>query len=231
MELSPQLRTFRRVPANPLAYSTPENVPIRRMLHACDRLFARVYHRLDVLSPCRLPRTGAAILVCNHTSPLDPILIQSVCPRPIVWMMAKEYYEVRGLNWIYRQVEAIPVARSGRDMAATREALRALKYGRILGVFPEGKIEKTLDLLPFQTGIALLAGKAGVEIFPTYLDGTQRGKNMVDAVIRRQHAQIAFGTGLGVPPDTGSREAMEAVTIRVQAAVRKLLEFARSRRW
>jgi 1-acyl-sn-glycerol-3-phosphate acyltransferase len=198
------------------------------MLQACDRLFARVYHHLDVLSPCRLPRTGPAILVCNHTSPLDPILIQAVCPRPIVWMMAKEYYEMRGFNWIYRQVEAVPVARSGRDMAATRDALRALKNGRILGVFPEGKIEKTRDLLPFQPGIALLAGKARAEIFPAYLDGTQRGKPMVDAIIRPQHAKIAFGPGLGIAADSSSREALDKLANRVQTAVQELLDLAKS---
>ena len=214
------------MPTPPPSYTTPENVPIRRVLHACNRLFARVYHRLDVLSPCRLPRSGAAILVCNHTSPMDPIFIQSVCPRPIVWIMAKEYYDLPGLNWIYRQVEAIPVARSGRDMAATREALRALKHRRILGLFPEGKIEPTGDLLPFQTGIALLAAKTDAEIFPAYLDGTQRGKSMVDSVIRPQHARIAFGHGLGRQMGVESREAMEAATIGVQSAVQALLEFA-----
>jgi 1-acyl-sn-glycerol-3-phosphate acyltransferase len=193
---------------------------------ACNRLFVRVYHRLDVLSPCRLPRAGAAILVCNHTSPLDPLLIQAVCPRPIVWMMAKEYYEMSGLNWVYRQVEAIPVARSGRDMAATREALRALKHGRVLGVFPEGKIEETRALLPFQTGIALLAAKAQAEIFPAFLDGTQRGKNMVNAVIRPQHSRIFFGAGLGKPDGARSREMLDEATVAVQAAVEKLLQLA-----
>jgi 1-acyl-sn-glycerol-3-phosphate acyltransferase len=197
------------VPAAPISYTTPEDVPTRRILHACNRLFARVYHRLDVLSPCQLPRTGPAILVCNHTSPTDPLFIQAVCLRPIVWMMAKEYYDLPGMNWVYRQIEAIPVARSGRDMAATREALRALKHGRILGIFPEGKIEPAHDLLPFQTGIALLAAKAKAEIFPTYLDGTQRGKSMVDSVLRPQHARLTRSDGRRHPPgaDSGPRIA------------------------
>jgi 1-acyl-sn-glycerol-3-phosphate acyltransferase len=211
-------------PAPPPAFTAPENVLVRRMLQACDRAFARIYHRLDVLSPCRLPRTGPAILVCNHTSPMDPIFIQSVCPRPIVWMMAKEYYDLPALNWIYRQVEAIPVARSGRDVAATRQAMSALKHGRILGVFPEGKIELTRELLPFQTGISLIAAKADAEIFPAFLAGTQRGKSMVQAVLCPQHARIAFGAGLGKLTDGRSREALDSATISVQEAVQKLLD-------
>jgi 1-acyl-sn-glycerol-3-phosphate acyltransferase len=215
--------------ASPVAipsFTTPENVPIRRILHACNRTFARIYHRLDVLTPCRLPPTGPAILVSNHTSPMDPVFIQSVCPRPIVWMMAKEYYDLPVMNWIYRKVEAIPVARSGRDLAATREAMRALKNGRILGLFPEGKIELTRDILPFQTGIALIAAKANAEIFPIFLDGTQRGKGMVQAVLCPQHARIAFGPGLGKHIDARSREALDSATINAQLAVQKLSDAA-----
>jgi 1-acyl-sn-glycerol-3-phosphate acyltransferase len=218
----PSPATTTTAPTSPPSFTTPENILIRRILHAANRAFARIYHQLDVLTPCHLPPAGPAILVCNHTSPLDPLLIQSVCPRPIVWMMAKEYYDLPVLNWVYRQVEAIPVARSGRDMAATREAMRALKHGRILGVFPEGKIELTRELLPFQTGIALIAAKADAEIFPAFLDGTQRGKTMVQAVLCPQKARIAFGPGLGKQTDARSREALDWSTISVQEAVQKL---------
>src|SRR5207249_2405149 len=131
----------------------PESRPVIRLLHAIDVCFARIYHRLTIHSPCKLPRDGPAIVVCNHTSGLDPILIQSACPRLITWMMAREWYEMRGLNWVFKTVGAIPVDRSGRDLTATRAALRALEAGQILGVFPEGRIESTRELLPFQTGV------------------------------------------------------------------------------
>src|SRR4051812_42213381 len=124
----------------------PENRPILRFLQAFDVCFARIYHRLSVRLPQRLPRDGPAILVCNHTSGLDPLLIQSVCPRLITWMMAREYYNVRGLGWVFKAVGAIPVERSGRDLASTRAAMRALANGAILGVFPEGKIETSREL-------------------------------------------------------------------------------------
>src|SRR4051812_2755065 len=59
----------------------PENRPIIRLLQAADVCFTRIYHRLYVRAPQQLPRRGPAILVCNHVSGLDPLLIQSVCPR------------------------------------------------------------------------------------------------------------------------------------------------------
>src|SRR5436190_238239 len=82
---------------------------------------------------------------------LDALLIQSVCPRLITWMMAKEYYAVPGIGWVFRTVGAIPVERSGRDLAATRAAMRALEENAVLGIFPEGRIETDRELLPFQT--------------------------------------------------------------------------------
>jgi len=58
------------------------------------------YHNVEVVSPCQLPANEPAILVCNHVSSLDPMLIQWACSRLIVWMMAREYY-VPGSRWLF----------------------------------------------------------------------------------------------------------------------------------
>jgi len=67
----------------------PEDGLLIRLLQVADVVFARLYHKITIRSPSRLPRRGPAILVCNHTSGLDPVLIQSVCSRLIIWMMAR----------------------------------------------------------------------------------------------------------------------------------------------
>ena len=201
----------------------PEDRLSIRLLQAFDVCFARIYHRVNVVSPQRLPKHGPAILVCNHVSGLDPMLIQSVCPRLIVWMMAREYYEIRLLHWAFKTIEAIPVDRSGRDLAATRAAMRALQAGRILGVFPEGRIETSRELLPFQTGVALLAQKAGVPVYPAYLDGTQRGKEMVQAYLYRNCATLAFGAAIETPQGgSTSKEMLQAQTDVYAEAVLRL---------
>ena len=207
-------------PAPPTA--RPEDRLAIRLLQAFDMCFARIYHRINVLSPQRLPKHGPAILICNHVSGLDPMLIQSVCPRLIVWMMAREYYEIRGLHTIFRTVEAIPVDRGGRDLAATRAALRALEAGRILGVFPEGKIETSRQLLPFQTGVALMAIKAGVPVYPAYLDGTQRNKKMLQAFLYPNVASLAFGPAVEFDATSTSKEVLQAATDRFTEAVARL---------
>ena len=199
--------------------SNVEQRLLPRVAQAANRLFCRTYHNVDSCCPQRIPRTGPAILVCNHVSGLDPMLIQSACSRLIIWMMAREYYEVPSLNWLYKLVEAIPVDRTGRDLAATRAALRALNQGRVVGIFPEGRIETDQNLLPFQTGVALMAIKTEVPVFPAYLDGTQRGKEMVDAVAHPNRAAICFGPPVDFRRDSTSKMALEHATERIKNAV------------
>jgi 1-acyl-sn-glycerol-3-phosphate acyltransferase len=192
------------------------------VLRAAAVCFSRVYHHVDVRNHCRLPRTGAAILVCNHLSGLDPVLIQACCPRLIRWMMAREYYQQPVLKTIFDTIGIIPVDRSGRDMAATRAALRALKNGYVLGVFPEGKIETNGELLPFQSGIGLLAEKSQAPIYPAYMEGTQRGQDMLPAYFHRQTASLSFGEPLIFQRSSGDRQALHRFTDQVRNSVELL---------
>ncbi len=200
----------------------PENRLSVRMLGLVNLAFTRFFHDVRACQRSPLPARGPAILISNHTSSLDPLLIQSCCDRLITWMMAKEYYDVKGLGWVFRTIEAIPVQRSGRDMAATRAALRSLEQGRILGVFPEGKIETTRQLLPFHTGVALMAIRSQAPVYPVYLDGTQRGKEMVEALTRPTHSTIRFGPAVDFDRDSTSRETLEQATQRMSLAVKNL---------
>ena len=191
-------------------------------MQAVNRAFTRVFHRLEVFSPCRLPKAGPAIIVCNHTSGLDPHLIQACCKRLITWMMAKEYYELRGINILLRELGVIPVTRSGRDMAAMRAAMRALENGQLLGIFPEGKIETSRQILPFQTGVALMAMKMKVPVYPAYLDGTQRDTSMVAAFFKPHRARIIFGDEVRFDRSDEGRHGLEAATSAMQSAVEGL---------
>jgi 1-acyl-sn-glycerol-3-phosphate acyltransferase len=210
-------------PADPK--QLPRRDPVQswtlRTLVAAGRLYARNFHRVEILAPPRLPEFGPAILVCNHTSGLDPVLIQSVCKRLAVWMMAKEYYDLAALKRGFDLVQAIPVERSGKDLAATRAALRALAAGRVLALFPEGRIETTNQLLPFHTGAAMMAHRTGARVFPAYLDGSQRGSDMVTAFTHPHSATLTFGPPVELS-FAGQKPDLSAATAQIQAAVEAL---------
>jgi 1-acyl-sn-glycerol-3-phosphate acyltransferase len=185
-------------------------------LRLLDVLYARIYHRVEVLSPCPLPRTGGGILICNHISGLDPVLIQAVCPRLIVWMMAAEYGRISVLRPIFAATRTIYVNRGGQDLAATRQALRVLRSGMILGIFPEGKIETDRNLLPFHPGAAMLAQRAGVPIYPACIDGTSRGQEMPCVFLRRQEIRLRFGASVRLSPDQCTESAAKKVQLAME---------------
>lgn len=222
MHLSSPLSISPAVNVERKAFSRREHDLWFRFCHAWAGTLARTYHETTALSPCRLPSTGPAILVSNHTSSIDPLLLQAFSPRLIRWMMAKEYFDFKPLRWLFDTVGVILVERSGRDMAATRAAMRALEQGYVLGVFPEGRIETTGDLLPFQSGIGLLAIKTRAPVFPAFIDGTQRRREMVEAFLRPSTGTVAFGREINLKDLNDSRKSIEEATRRIQGAIERL---------
>jgi 1-acyl-sn-glycerol-3-phosphate acyltransferase len=183
---------------SPLAYEKHWTV---RALFGVNRMYARIWHHVEMLTPCPLPPTGPAILICNHSAGLDPFLLQATCPRLITWMMAKEYYELPILNRFARHLQYIPVKRDLRDSASLRTALRALRDGKVLGVFPEGKIAPSRKLLEFQGGVEVMAQRESVPVYPAYIGGLPLNVSVPNSMFSRQVARIAYG-----PPMIGTTD-------------------------
>src|SRR5580765_2185744 len=198
-----------------------EERPSIQFLHRLVNAYISGYHKVDVISPCQLPARGPGILVCNHVSSLDPMLLQWACSRLIVWMMAKEYY-VPGARWLFDVIRIIPVERSRRDVAATRAAMRALEEGQVLGIFPEGRLAVDRRIGDFQTGVATMALRTGVGVYPASVDGTMRDTGMLEPFLFPQRARIAFGPRVPLEMGDVSHAAIERATRRIQESVSDL---------
>jgi 1-acyl-sn-glycerol-3-phosphate acyltransferase len=185
-------------------------------------VYSRAFHHVHVASPCQVPPRGPAILICNHVSSIDPVILQSFCPRLVRWLMAKEYYQFKSMRWLFNTLGVILVERTGQDLVSARAAMRALAAGYVIGIFPEGRIETTRELLPFQSGIGLLALRTRAPVFPVYLDGTQRGKEMVEAAITRSDIVVSFGPRVRLEDLRKSRDGVHEATRRIELAVREL---------
>jgi 1-acyl-sn-glycerol-3-phosphate acyltransferase len=195
-----------------------EERPAIKFLHRLVNLYVQGYHSVEVIGPCQIPMNGPAIVVCNHVSSLDPMLLQWACPRLITWMMAREYY-VPGTRWLFDIIRIIPVERSKRDVAATRAAMRALEDGQVLGIFPEGRLAEGKTIGNFQTGVAMMALKTGVDVYPASVEGTMRDRGMLEAFLFPQRARVAFGGRVQLGEDGFSKEGIERATQRIRGAV------------
>jgi 1-acyl-sn-glycerol-3-phosphate acyltransferase len=191
---------------------------------ALNRQVCSCVHRVRVHSPCRLPSAGPAILVSNHISHMDPALIQSGCrKRQISWMMTRDFYDLPLAGPLFRMVRAIPVSTSGRDVSALRAAMRGLEEGRIIGIFPEGRIGRSGQMLEFQTGVAVIAMRSGVPVYPAALHSSARDTSFWEATLQPHEVQLAFGDPVHLGSDT-SRQAVQAATDDLRARIAGLVQ-------
>jgi 1-acyl-sn-glycerol-3-phosphate acyltransferase len=110
----------------------------------------------------RIPRKGGLIVLSNHQSDLDPILVHLTSTRPIHFLGKSELFETKTLRkWMIRYY-SFPVKRGEPDRASIRRAVALAKAGEVVGIFPEGELSETGDILPLKPGVALIIRMAGV---------------------------------------------------------------------
>ena len=174
------------------------------LVDGLNRLFCYRYHRLNVTG-LRLPRSGPAIVVANHVSGLDPLLLIASARRPLRFLIAREEYERFGLQWLFRAVKCIPVDRERRPELALRAALRALHDGEVVALFPHGAIH--LDSDPpkrLKAGAVRLAQLTGAPLLPHRITGVRGAGHVILGVILRSRARVTLYPPLPVAGrDTG----------------------------
>ena len=117
------------------------------LLYALDVALTRFLWRASVEGSIELSPGQGAIFVSNHRSSIDPLFLQMLIPRAIHYLVAREYVESRFLGWPLRVAGAIPVNRAGIDTAATKMAIRLAQEGGLVGLFPEGRVNTSGELL------------------------------------------------------------------------------------
>lgn len=119
-----------------------------------------------------MPSEGAAIIVCNHLSMIDPFVVGYAANRMTNFMAKEELFGVPVVGFIIRKIGAFPVDRTRRDAASMRTALTVLKSDEILGMFPEGTRSATGEMLELRTGAARLAARTRTPIIPAAVHNT-----------------------------------------------------------
>jgi 1-acyl-sn-glycerol-3-phosphate acyltransferase len=173
----------------------PEIHGFLRVLEVLNVLYCMLWHQLSINGKAPLPESGPAILISNHTCGIDHMLLQAKSRRLLGFMVAREYYEAASIHWICRYIGCIAVNRDGRDFAAIRTALRALKAGRVLPIFPEGHIvpESGRRLDDMKPGTAYLAIHARVPVIPAYVYGTPETNEIAESLLTPSRARVIFG--------------------------------------
>jgi 1-acyl-sn-glycerol-3-phosphate acyltransferase len=155
-----------------------------------NRLFCKYYHRLEY-TPIDLPKEGPAVIVANHLSGLDPFLLFVATRRPISFLIAREQYERFGLRWLFQATGCIPVDRTGRPELALRAAFRALEAGKVIALFPQGKIVSPGEPhKPLKRGGLWLAQHTHCPIYPVHISGIRGVGHIFRGIVWRSEARL-----------------------------------------
>lgn len=136
-------------------------------------LFGGLYH-CRVEGTGNLPREGAAIVITNHKSNIDPVVIGMICERPLRYMAKKELFGNAALRKLIVTLGAFPIDRGAGDRAALVTSLEILTEGGVLLMFPEGHRKPDDAVHEFLPGVGMLALRSGAPVVPLAMDGTQR---------------------------------------------------------
>ena len=186
-------------------------------------------YRLKKTGLANIPEEGPAVIVANHVSFVDAVVIMGASPRPIRFVMDHNIFRTPVLSFIFRTGKAIPIAGRKEDPElmerAFDEAAQALREGDLVGIFPEGKITDTGELLPFRSGVTRILERTPVPVVPMALRGLwgsffsrKDGAAMTKPFRRGVFSRIELVVGGAVSSEQATPEALQAEVLRLRGS-------------
>ena len=188
----------------------------------CNLVMA-LWFRLEVYGVENLPQDEGYILVSNHRTYLDPVLLGLRIKRELHFMAKAELFRNRFFSALIRKLGAFPVSRGTGDTSAIETAEQIVRQGHVLALFPEGTRSKTGEIMRFKSGAIVVASETGADIVPTAIY-FQRGAKFRSRVVVRYGKPIA-NADLAV--DLKKPRTIKAAGNLVRDAVSELWEASR----
>jgi len=176
----------------------------------------------------RIPDEGPAVLVCNHVSFVDALVISAACRRPIRWVMDHRIYSLPLLNFFFRTVRAIPIAPAKENPEALERAYdgiaRELAAGELVGVFPEGRLTADGEMGEFRGGIRRILDRTPVPVIPMALSGLwqslfARNRDKLSH-IGRLFPNIGLSVGEAVAPAQATPATLQSTVLALRGTWR-----------
>jgi len=176
--------------------------------------------RIRVIGASNVPQEGAVLLVSNHQSYLDPVLVGVGLSREIHYMARSSLFRNKWFGRLITSLNAFPLKREGRDMRALRRAVRLLREGKVVLVFPEGTRTSTGAIQPLRRGFSLIARQGRAAIVPVAIEGAFRAWPRKRPYPRSGPITVSFGKS--IPFEVYSRMSSEGIRRQVENRLREL---------
>ncbi len=153
----------------------PQATSIQSLMAIAVRILARTVYRIQYRGLAHIPEKGAAVLVCNHVTYVDWLIIASACKRPVHFVMHASIYRIPLLHWILRMARVIPIASGRKNPVTLRQAFEKISHvlnnGGLVCIFPEGRLTRTGHIDQFRPGIERIVRDTPVPVVPLAVRG------------------------------------------------------------
>ena len=192
-------------------------------LNKLNRLVSRLMYSVKPFTPCPLPPNGSVLLVSDHSTLGDPLVLLATAGRPLHFLIAREIYKRQGLKWVFQAFQTIPVSRGEKDVSALRSMLKVLEQGKVVALFPEGGIENFRDESGY-LGVAYLAIKTGAPVVPvSILWGGHRPTSILGTLFVPGKVTVRYGEPLYFQFRSNfKRQELEDITKQVMDSIKSL---------
>ena len=189
------------------------------------RVVCSVFFDLKTYGVKNVPMTGGVLLVSNHQSYLDPVLIGVNVFRPISYLAKSELFENPVFGWFIRGLNAFPVRQGAGDVGAVKETILRLQEGGALNIFPEGARSEDGELQPIEKGASLVIRRAKVPVVPVVIQGSFRAWPKGRAIFRGAPIRLLYG-----PPMELAHLRADEIGKTIDAIFRSMLEDLKQRK-
>lgn len=181
--------------------------------------------RVRVWGRGNVPEVGGALIVSNHQSFFDPVLIGLGLGREVDYMARASLFRNALFRRLIRSLNAFPIKREGVDVAAMREAIARIRQGRLVLIFPEGTRTRDGSLNPIRRGLTLVSERAQAPIVPALIQGAYQAWPRGSRMFRPHRIGVAFGRPISVEEQSRmSSEELAAAVAEQWNALRSRLE-------
>ncbi len=189
-------------------------------------MLVHTFYRVRQKGLEHIPEAGPCVIVCNHVSYVDAVVLAACIRRPIRFVMDHRIFRVPLLSFIFRTMRTIPIAPAKEDAAmkerAFAEVARSLAEGEVVGIFPEGTLTQSGEMGPFRPGVQQIVATTPVPVIPLALRGlwgsffsrSYQGRAM--RRFRGMFSRIELVAGAAVPPGEVTPEGLHAAVLRLR---------------
>ena len=160
------------------------------------RLFAAILFRYRSRGVEKLPETGGALLLINHQSHLDPVLVGLTLPRPISYIARDTLFNVPIIGWILKNTYVMPINREAASSGIIRESVRRIKHGFLVGIFPEGTRSEDGQIGEIKPGFIALIRRSQAPVYPVGVAGSLRAMPRHAKLPRATRVRVVIGDPL-----------------------------------